>query len=208
MRNDWLIARKKKNEVFTTTTTKLFKLRWAACEKVQLQDTTSQTALKIGNSIPVISIKDQQDNTYYKVVMNTLHDHKNHKGSCTCMLWQEHFFPCKHAMFIIKHPCGCNAENAKKYIVEKELCDKRFLQANYLDMFNRMKLDGCSIPDTEQVANLARESHSLKAPACIAKDESAKDCKCGFCDGKIKVKRPGRKRSKRLYSRDKGPNYC
>ena len=75
-------------------------------------------------------------------------------------------------------------------------------------MFNCMKLNECSIPDTEQVANLARESHSLKAPACIAIEDSAKNCECGFCDGKIKVKRPGRKRSKRLYRRDKGPNYC
>ena len=75
-----------------------------------------------------------------------------------------------------------------------------------------MKLDECGIHDTEHVANLARESHSLKVPACdynvYNDDGSVKNCTCGFCDGKIKVKKPGRKRSKRFYSRDKGPNYC
>ena len=84
---------------------------------------------------------------------------------------------CKYAMFIIKNRCGGNEENAKKYIVEKELCDKKYLQANYLKMLSCMKLDECSIPDTEHVANLARESHSLKVPACVYNDDgSVKNC--------------------------------
>ena len=119
MRNDFLIAKKKKNRVFTTEIMKLFKKRWKACEKVHLQDSTSRTALRIGNTIPVVTVKDEEDNTYYKVILNTLHEHRLHKGSCNCMMWQEHLFPCKHSMFVIKHRCGGNEIASQKYIVKK-----------------------------------------------------------------------------------------
>ena len=157
----------------------------------------------------VFSVKE--NSLKYKVVLNTMHEHKYHKGSCTCNMFQEYCFPCKHAMFVVRHRCSGNKEMAKQYMIDKCLLDERFTMQSYLEMFEKMELYKYKIPDISYLSNLAKQTDLFKIPECermLNPDGTTKKCDCGFCDGKQKVRKPGRKKSKRLVSRKKSKNDC
>ena len=99
----------------------------------------------------------------------------------------------------------------KKYIIDKCLLDKRFTMESYLEMFDKMELYKHKIPDISYLSNLAKQTDLFKIPECerlLNPDETTKKCDCGFCDGKQKIRKPGRKKSKRRVSRKKSKNDC
>ena len=89
-----------------------------------------------------------------------------------------------------------------KYIVDRKLCDRRFTQKVYLQMFEAMDIDNVKVPDIEVIAKMKRTLDGpVKPPTCgppIANpDGSLQPGRCGFCDAKIKTKKRGRKSIKR-----------
>ena len=211
IRNDHLQAKHKakQQELLTSMANKVFEKRWKASEKVVIVHETTGTTLGLGNSMQVFSCSE--NGLTYKVVLNALHEHRYHRGSCTCNMFQEHCFPCKHAMFVIKHRCSGDKKKAKEFMIDKCLLDKRFTLQSYLEMFEKMELYKYKIPDISYISNLAKQTDLFTIPQCerlLNPDRTIQTCACGFCDGKQKTRKPGRKKIKRLVSSKKSKNDC
>ena len=88
----------------TPALVKLFEKRWE--KTINLHSDESRTTQSYGRSVNVISVKERMTNKKYKVVLNYHHQHNRHVGKCECGMWQEMYFPCKHAMMIIKQRCN------------------------------------------------------------------------------------------------------
>jgi hypothetical protein len=179
-----------------------------------LSDATTRTALQLGNTVEIVSVKDQGDNRNYTVKLNFQYKHRLMKGKCQCGMWGEDMFPCKHAMFIFRHRNRNDKQKTMKYILDRNYCCAQFSNENYIKMFHTMfgnNIEEYPIPDIEQIANFNGQS-IIKIPDCISNtfdsDGSQPKCTCGFHDGKQKNKRPGRKPGRRWYQRAKGKKYC
>ena len=72
----------------------------------------------------ITSVKEQTTNKKYKVVLNYHHGHKQHVGMCECGMWQEHYFPCKHAMMVIKKKMQQQQNESKPELINacQQLC--------------------------------------------------------------------------------------
>ena len=132
---------------------------------------------------------------------------------CECGMWQEIYFPCKHAMMIIKQRCNNNKINAMNHIIEKKYCDIIFQNEHYLQMFDIMFPNNYEVPDIEKIASFKREyDGKVKVPKCQSQiannDGSFPKCTCGFHDKKTKKKKRGRKPTARLFQRAKGRGHC
>ena len=61
------------------------------------------------------------------------------------------------------------------------------------------------------ISNLAKQTDLFAIPQCerlLNPDRTIQTCACGFCDGKQKTRKPGRKKIKRLVSSKKSKNDC
>ena len=96
-------------------------------------------------------------------------------------------------------------------MIDKCLLDKRFTLQSYLEMFEKMELYKYKIPDISYISNLAKQTDLFAIPQCerlLNPDRTIQTCACGFCDGKQKTRKPGRKKIKRLVSSKKSKNDC
>ena len=190
---------------------KLFEKRWG--KTVNLHSDDSLTTQSYGRSVHVISVKEQMTNKKYKVVFNYHHGHNRHVGMCECGMWQEMYFPCKHAMRIIKQRCNNNKMDAMNHIIEKKYCDVIFQNKDYIQMFNVMFPDNYIVPDIEKMSTFKREyDGKVKVPKCQSNvansDGTFPKCSCGFHDKKIKKNKRGKKPTRRLFQRSKGRVHC
>lgn len=210
MQNDKQLAMTN-TKPLTPELVKLFEKRWE--KTINLHSDESRTTQSYGRSVNVISVKERMTNKKYKVVLNYHHQHNRHVGKCECGMWQEMYFPCKHAMMIIKQRCNNDKINAMNHIIEKKYCDIIFQNQHYIQMFNVMFPDNYIVPDIEKIANFKREyDGTVKVPKCEStianNDGTFRKCSCGFHDKKFKEKKRGRKITRRLFQRAKGPGHC